>query len=266
MTEKILLIESDADVAGKVETLLREAGYSVLHVVTKEAGRTQMREWHPDMVLISDALPEGAGQDLFSEKFADKTLASIPTMLLAHSGKTEDINRALSLGVKDYALIDGLNPAEVVAKVSAQLGGMTGALDSISRPTGATGLKGRTIMWVEDDKFLSDIIGRRLKAQECNLIHSINAEEALRDLQKNTPDLLLLDILLPGIDGFEILKRVKENPRTKNIPVILLSNLGQKEDIEKGRALGAARFLIKATVTLDEIVEEIKVVLKESGK
>ena len=119
-------------------------------------------------------------------------------------------------------------------------------------------------MWVEDDKFLSDIIARKLSLQGCALVHATEGEEALKLLQSENPDLILLDILLSGIDGFEILKRIKENPKTKHIPVILLSNLGQKSDVDKGKALGAARFLIKATVTLDEIVEEIKRVLKES--
>lgn len=116
-------------------------------------------------------------------------------------------------------------------------------------------------MWVEDDEFLSDIIARKFSAQGCSLVHATNGEEALVVLEKEHPDLLLLDILLPGIDGFEILRRLKSNLKTQNIPVILLSNLGQKADVEKGTKLGAARFLIKATVTLDEIVEEIKAVI-----
>jgi DNA-binding response OmpR family regulator len=76
------------------------------------------------------------------------------------------------------------------------------------------------------------------------------------------PDIILLDILLPGLNGFQVLEKVKANDKSKNIPVILLSNLGQKEDIEKGVKLGAAKFLVKATVTLDEIVDEITKVVK----
>lgn len=127
-------------------------------------------------------------------------------------------------------------------------------------------LRGKTILWVEDDKFLSDIISRKLSAAWCYLIHAGNGEGAMMALRDKTPDIVLLDILLPGIDGYEVLKSIKGSERTKNIPVILLSNLGQKSDVEKGKELGAARFLIKATVTLDEIVEEIQTVLKENGK
>jgi CheY-like chemotaxis protein len=122
-------------------------------------------------------------------------------------------------------------------------------------------LEGKKVMWVEDDKFLSDIIARKLSREKCVLHHATEGESAIAMAEKEQPDVILLDILLPGIDGFEILSRLKSNPLTKNIPVIFLSNLGQQSDIERGQRLGAARFLVKATVTLDEIVNEIKKVL-----
>ncbi|TSC67911.1 MAG: response regulator containing a CheY-like receiver domain and a GGDEF domain [Parcubacteria group bacterium Gr01-1014_72] len=127
-------------------------------------------------------------------------------------------------------------------------------------------LTGKKIMWVEDDKFLSDIIARRLSTEGCILFHASEGEEALKTIEKEKPDIILLDILLSGIDGFEVLKRLKENPKMKSIPVIILSNLGQKSDIEKGQVLGAERFLVKATVTLDEIVGDISAVLDRTAK
>lgn len=122
-------------------------------------------------------------------------------------------------------------------------------------------LAGKKIMWVEDDKFLNNIIAQRLAFEKCQLIHAIEGEEALALADKEQPAIILLDIMLPGMNGFDVLSRLKENEKTKNIPVIILSNLGQKNDIEKGIKLGAVRFLIKATVTLDEIMAEIKAVL-----
>ena len=131
-----------------------------------------------------------------------------------------------------------------------------------SRSAGAlVSIAGKKIMWVEDDKFLSDLIARKLVNEKCILLSATEGEEALTVIHKEKPDVVLLDILLSGIDGFEILSRLKANASTKDIPVILLSNLGQKPDIERGSKLGAARFLIKATVTLDEIIDEIKGVL-----
>jgi len=122
-------------------------------------------------------------------------------------------------------------------------------------------LKGKKIMWVEDDKFLSDILAKKLATEGPLLFHAVNAEEAFKILEKETPDIILLDIMLSGVDGFGILKEIKSDPKNKDIPVIILSNLGQKNDIETGTKLGAAKFLIKATVTLDEIMSEIKKII-----
>ena len=82
-------------------------------------------------------------------------------------------------------------------------------------------------------------------------------------ISENIPDIILLDIVLPGIDGFEILKRIKSDPKIQKIPVIMLSNLGQSENNDKSEGMGAVKFLVKAAVTLDEIIEEIKAVIFE---
>ena len=87
-------------------------------------------------------------------------------------------------------------------------------------------------------------------------------DEVLRKLEETKPDLLLLDIVLPQIDGWEILKTIKANPKLKDLKVIILSNLGQKEEVEKGMKLGATKYLIKAHYTPSQTVEEIKKVLK----
>lgn len=125
----------------------------------------------------------------------------------------------------------------------------------------ASTLKGRTIMWVEDDPFLSDVIAKKLGGEECAMLHASSGEQALVMLETAKPDLLLLDIVLPGMDGYEVLERIKQSEKTKNIPVIMLSNLGQRSDVEKAKQLGAIRFFIKAMSSLDEVIEEIKTVL-----
>ena len=122
-------------------------------------------------------------------------------------------------------------------------------------------LAGKKVMWVEDDSFLSDIIARKLSAEKCLLVHTKNAEEALPLVGTEMPDVIMLDILLPGMNGFELLTKLKSDPKTKSIPVILLSNLGQESDVEKGKSLGADRFLVKATLKLDEVIGQIKEVL-----
>lgn len=112
----------------------------------------------------------------------------------------------------------------------------------------------KTIMWVEDDSLLSDMISRKITINKCTLLHANNAEQAMSILNKTTPDIIILDILLPGKNGLEVLADIKSREDTKNIPIIVLSNFGQKEEIEKSLRLGAEKYLVKATLNLDEIL------------
>jgi len=123
-------------------------------------------------------------------------------------------------------------------------------------------MKSKTILIVEDDKFLRELIAKKLWAENYEISEAIDGEEAIKKIKEERPDLVLLDLILPGIDGFEVLTKIKEDPILSQIPVIILSNLGQKDDVEKGIRLGAVDYLIKAHFTPEEIIEKIKNVLK----
>lgn len=112
-------------------------------------------------------------------------------------------------------------------------------------------------MIVEDDKFFISLISKKLLDNGLEVLSANDGQQTFKVLETKKPDLIILDIMLPDIDGFEILKRLKEMPIVKDIPVIFLTNLGTKEDIVKGRSLGVSSFLIKATVTMDEVIQEI---------
>jgi len=115
----------------------------------------------------------------------------------------------------------------------------------------------KIILIVEDDKLLSDLLLRKL-GNSYEVSHATTGEDALKMLKDEKPALVLLDILLPGMDGFEVLRSIKGSPTTKDVPVVILSNLGQESDIKKGKELGAEKFLVKVTLTLDDIVREIE--------
>lgn len=118
------------------------------------------------------------------------------------------------------------------------------------------------ILIVEDDKFLRELISQKLIKEGYNIVDAVDGEEGVKKAKEEKPDIILLDLILPGIDGFEVLSRIKEDKNTIAIPVIILSNLGQKEDIERGLKLGAVDYLIKAHFTPGEIIEKVKTILK----
>ncbi len=118
------------------------------------------------------------------------------------------------------------------------------------------------ILIIEDDKFLRELIVQKLIKEGYDIAEAIDGEEGIKKVKSEQPDLVLLDLILPGIDGFEVLSKMKEDSGLVSIPVIILSNLGQKEDVEKGLKLGAIDYLIKAHFTPGEIIEKIRAVLK----
>jgi len=120
----------------------------------------------------------------------------------------------------------------------------------------------KKILIVEDDKFLRELIVRKLNEEDFGVSEAVDGEEGIKKVIEEKPDLVLLDLILPGIDGFEVLARMKKESALSSIPVIILSNLGQKDDVEKGLKMGAIDYLIKAHFTPGEIIEKIKVALK----
>ncbi|MEK7478014.1 MAG: response regulator [Patescibacteria group bacterium] len=120
----------------------------------------------------------------------------------------------------------------------------------------------RKILIVEDDEFLRSLTAKRLEKENYAVVVAMDGASALTQATDNHPDLILLDLLLPGLNGFEVLEKIKANDALKNTPIIVFSNLGQKEDIEKAKKLGANDFLIKANFTLDDVVTKIQGILK----
>ncbi|HEX9722349.1 MAG TPA: response regulator [Candidatus Paceibacterota bacterium] len=117
------------------------------------------------------------------------------------------------------------------------------------------------IFLVEDDPLLMDIYTTKFKQAGFDVEVIESGERVSERVKEEQPDLILLDIVLPRVDGWDILRQLKQEEKTKSIPVIILSNLGQKEEIAKGLELGATSYLIKAHYTPSEIVEEIKKLL-----
>lgn len=118
------------------------------------------------------------------------------------------------------------------------------------------------ILLVEDDVFLASIYQKKFEMEGFKITVVDNGEKVLAEAKKKIPDIILLDILLPKKDGFAVLSELKGDAATKKIPVIMLTNLGQKDDVEKGLAVGANDYLIKAHFKPSEIVDKVKKVLK----
>lgn len=117
----------------------------------------------------------------------------------------------------------------------------------------------KRVLIVEDDRFLREIAGQKLEAEDFVVSSATSGKETFEFLEKGpNPSIIVLDLILPGMSGFEILEKLKGNVDWRGIPVLILSNLGQEEDIEKAKKLGAVDYLVKAHFSFAEIIKKIR--------
>jgi len=116
------------------------------------------------------------------------------------------------------------------------------------------------VLLVEDDPFLSSLLKNRLQKEGLEVNLAKDGEEALNSLKSAKPDLILLDLILPKKSGFEVMEEIRNDPQmqSQEVPIIIISNLGQPEDISRGQALGAIEYFVKAKTSIDELVQKIK--------
>lgn len=120
------------------------------------------------------------------------------------------------------------------------------------------GVRKKTILLVEDDEFLAELYATKLTLEGYKVYLATDGLKGLKLAKEKKPSLILLDILLPKLDGFGVLTQLKKDPETKNIPVILLTNLSQRSEVKRGLDLGAKDYLIKAHFMPSEVVAKIK--------
>lgn len=121
----------------------------------------------------------------------------------------------------------------------------------------------KKILFIEDEPHLQKAVGEILEQEGFNIFAALDGEKGLELAKKEKPDLILLDLILPKKDGFEVLKGLKEDKKTKDIPVIVLTNLEGVGDVEKVLELGATTYLVKANYQLEDVVAKIKEFLKK---
>ncbi len=114
------------------------------------------------------------------------------------------------------------------------------------------------ILIIEDDAYISDMYKIKMEAEGFEVDVATDGEIGSNSILKKKPDLVLLDIVMPKMDGFGVLQKIRKNPDFKDMPIIMLTNLGQRESVKKGLMLGADGYIIKAHFTPSEVVEKVK--------
>ncbi|MDD5071654.1 MAG: response regulator [Patescibacteria group bacterium] len=262
MAKKILIIEDEEALSGVLSSKLKKNGFEALIAVDGEDGLKKIEEWKPDLILLDIVMPKINGYEVLEE--LQKKGNKIPVIIISNSGQEIELEKTKKLGAADCIVKTQLDPEEVIEKVKNFLGISVkkddkGEKEDVKKEEEEEN-DGARVLLVEDDLFLRDICYKKLKKEGFNVLMTVNGEDAIKKIDDFKPEIVLLDIILPVMDGFEVLKKIRSNSNSaiKKVPVIMFSNLGQKEDIQKALDLGADDYLVKAHFTTEEIISKVK--------
>ncbi len=265
--KRIVLIEDDAIVADLLTRKLEKAGYAVELTKDGPGGLELARAGNHDLVLLDMMLPKMSGFEVLEKLNEEKIIPALPLVVISNSGQPIEIERAKKLGARDFLIKVNFDPNEVLDMVNRILRGPIREKTEADEPpieenkdaeNGGPAVK---ILIVEDDNFLIELLEKKLKKHNFKTLRAADAKQARSILASNEVDIILLDIVLPGMDGLTFLAELKADERRKSIPVVILSNLGQEEEKEKGIRAGAVDYIVKAHVTPGEIITKIREVV-----
>jgi len=258
-SEKILIIEGNVAFGNKLVESIKADGYPNVSLVKNGVdGLKSIYDTLPHLVLLDITLEGSSGYDILAKKQAEPLLAKIPVFLMSTQGVPINMRTVPKDSVAEFITALHAESIDIVSKIDNHFGHepRSGAGAAVAPDSSAAGKM--KLLWVEDDKLIGTILAKKLVTAGFDLFHAKNGEEALEALKTSKPDAIVVDLLLPGMSGFEILQKIKMDPAFKDIPMMVLSNLSKPSDIEKARVLGAKKFLVKAATSLDQIVEEVK--------
>lgn len=248
--KKILIIEDDTTLLELLKERLEKKGYDVIFEKNGRNGLFTAKHEMPDLTLLDIMLPEMDGISVLKEIRKDDATKSLPVIVISNSGQPVEIEEIKSLKVFDYLIKTEFNPDELMQKINI-----------FFNEKDQNKIK---ILIIEDDKFLKEILSKKFIKEGMNVIKAETAEVALEILKTEKPQIILLDLLLPGMHGFEFIKKLKKDSAISHIPIIVLSNFNEEKDIQTALSLGAKEFLVKAMSTPDEIVKKVKEIITKS--
>ena len=270
---KILIIEDEEVLLNVLKNRIEKEGYEVDTAQDGEIGLKKIEVYRPDLVLLDILMPKMDGMEVLAKLKEKDILPDLPIIVVSNSGQPVEIEKAMDMGVKDYLVKAEFDPQEVLDKIKKHLPSQddnTEVQDSNASKTESGGsaadIKADNfrVLVVEDDKFLRDLMVQKIVKEGFEVIEAIDGEDGFKIAVEKQPHIILLDLILPGIDGFEVLQKIRQDEKIGDVPVVILSNLGQKDDIDKGKKLGATDYLIKAHNTPGEIVDKVKEILAKN--
>ncbi len=260
MERTVLVIEDDPLNMKLMRGLLGLGGYRMLEADEAETGLQMAAEHRPDIILMDVNLPGLDGLSATRRLKADPALAAIPVIALTGLAMEGDREKALEAGCMDH-ITKPINTRNFLDGLGALLTPAPARTDGEAPPKNAAPQQYSRILVVDDDPMNVKLVEGILKKEGYESLKAFGGEEALAMVSHHRPDLILLDVMMPGIDGYQVTRQLKGDPATAAIPIIMITALNGTEDKVRGLACGADEFLTKP-VNAAELLARTKSMLR----
>lgn len=239
----LLIVDDNAINRDMLARQLEGEGYSITTASDGEKALEWVRKKSFDLVLLDILMPGIDGYDVLQQLKSDEAMRNIPVVMLTAVHEMDSVIRCFEMGAEDY-LTKPFNIPFVKSRIASCLRGHSIHGDNRIDVLQAGDTQKR-ILVVDDNAMNRDILARRLERESYHITTAAGGNQALELINKEAFDLILLDILMPDVDGYTVLKQLKDNDKTSSIPVIMLTAVNEVESVKQCIDLGAEDYLIK---------------------
>jgi CheY-like chemotaxis protein len=260
--KKIIIVEDNTFLSNVIAQKLTIQGAQALTYTNGLEGLAAIRTEKPDLVLLDILMPIMNGYEVLQVLHTEGIIFDVPVIVISNSGQPVEIERIKALGVREYLIKADFEPDDVLKVIYKTLdieiaAPANAAPQSPVPPPAQLVSEMPKVLVVEDDPLLRNLLSMKLSATNCPSMFSNDGLHVPEMALNFLPDIIVLDLKLPGKDGFEVLQELKQTPGLQQIPVVIFSNNSSDEDKHRATELGAAAFHVKAMTDLSEFIQEL---------
>lgn len=247
--KKVLIVEDEAFLAEMYHTKFKELGYQVLVATDGKHGLEIMHKEKPDLTLLDIIMPYLDGYEVLKAVRKDPFIKDLLIVVLSNLGQEEEIIKGMQLGADDYLVKSDLTPSQLVEKIEKVMA--RGRTDTHAvQPT--------RVLLIEDTADIVDLYRHRFEKEGFVCTVAENGAWGVKVEQAEPIDIILLDILMPAMNGLEVLATLRATPKLEKIPIIIFSNSVEADELSDMKQAGATEVFLKARVTPTQVVNKIR--------
>jgi CheY-like chemotaxis protein len=269
---KIMVVEDDPMLIEIYERKLKDAGLEVKVITTGTAVESEAIAWQPELILLDVVLPDMDGFEVLSVIKKVPEIKDIPVYVFSNLSAKEDIERATGLGAAGFLTKSNFTPSQLAEEIK-KLMNRVSAPDLGSAPASLIAQdaeviadkkepNGHKVLIIEDEDVFIEIFGEKLRQEGFEVVPAKNGRWGLSEAEKGGFCCILIDMAMPAMNGLEAIKELRANEKTKDIPIIILSNTALDSEVKQALELGANEYYIKTQITPGEVADRVKDLVK----